>query len=181
METCPDGACVPGTEPCADDLWCNGDESCDEVNDQCVPGEAPCQDDGLFCNGVESCDEEADGCASSGDPCEENERCSEEDAACRPAINIEASITGCGMPFFARLGVVEIQGTGTDLKALSVVQYDSPLVIKSLKLLNRNSQTITQFVLLRPSIFFPAWDYPATVPVTVGTLSGTLEIPACGR
>jgi hypothetical protein len=96
-------------------------------------------------------------------------------------MSIEASITGCGFPLFARLGVVEIQGTSTDFKALSVVRYDSPLVIKSLKLLNRNTQTITQFVLLMPSIFFPAWNYPAMVPLTVNTLSGTVEIPACGQ
>jgi hypothetical protein len=77
--------------------------------------------------------------------------------------------------------VVEIHGTGTDFKARSVVRYDSPLVIKGLKLLNSNTQTITQFVLLMPSIFFPAVDYPALVTVTVDTLSGTLAIPACGQ
>jgi hypothetical protein len=150
----------------------------------CRPGSAPCTADGAFCNGVEGCDEEADACVSSGDPCEKNEVCSEEDDTCKPAISIEASITGCGFPLFARLGVVEIQGTGTDIKATSVVRYDSPLVLQLPKLLNRNTQTITQFVILWPSfggILFSALDYPVAVTVTVDTLSGTFEIPVCGQ
>jgi hypothetical protein len=99
-------------------------------------------------------------------------------------MSIEASTNGCGFPLFARLGVVEIQGTGTDFKPLSVVRYDSSLVIKSLKLLNRNTQTITQFVILLPSfnsILFTTLDYPAKVTVTVDGLSDTFEIPACGQ
>ena len=141
-------------------------------------------DDGVYCNGVETCDLEA-GCQPGSDPCEENERCSEEDNTCTSAIDIEASIiAGCGAPFFARLGVVEIQGTGTDFKARSVVRYDSSLVIKSLKLLNSNTQTITQFVILLPSfgsILFTPLDYPATVTVTVDGFSDTFEIPECGQ
>jgi hypothetical protein len=118
---------------------------------------------------------------SFGDPCGEDEVCSEEEDTCEPAISIEASIDGCGFPLFARLGIVTIQGTGTDFKSLSVVRYDSPLVGKILKLLDRDTQTITQFVLLRPSIFVPVWDYSAMVTVTVDTLESTFTIPVCGR
>jgi hypothetical protein len=175
------GPCTTDAE-CDDGLYCNGAETCDQEAG-CRPGSAPCTADGAFCNGVEGCDEEADTCVSSGDPCEKNELCSEEDDTCKPAISIEASITGCGFPLFARFGVVEIQGTGTDIKPTSVVRYDSPLVLQLPKMLNRNTQTITQFVILWPSfgsILFSALDYPAGVTVTVDTLSDTFEIPACG-
>ena len=47
-------------------------------------------------------------------------------------MSIEASITGCGFPLFARLGVVEIQGSsGTDFKALSVVRMIHPSSLKA--------------------------------------------------
>jgi hypothetical protein len=178
----PGGGCTTDAE-CDDGVYCNGAETCDPEAG-CRPGSPPCTADGAFCNGVEGCDEEADACVSSGDPCEENETCNEEDDTCTPKVSIESSITGCGFPLFARFGVVEIQGTGTDFKSLSVVSYDSPLVLKLAKLMNRKTQTITQFVILWPSfgsIFFSALDYPATVTVTVDTLSDTFEIPACGR
>ena len=69
-ETCVDGSCVAGIDPCPDDgLWCNGDAGCDEVSDLCIPGEPRCQDDGLFCNGDESCDENNDQCLQSNLPC----------------------------------------------------------------------------------------------------------------
>lgn len=175
----PGGPCTTDAE-CDDGLFCNGAETCDPEAG-CRPGSAPCTDDEIYCNGVESCDEEDDECVSSGNPCGENEVCVEEDKTCMPVTGIEASITGCGFPFFARLGIVEIQGNGTDFKPLSVVRYDSPLVIKGLKLVNRRAQTITQFVILMPGLFLPAWNYPATVEVTVDGFSGTLEIPACRR
>ena len=158
--------------------------ACSEPTAGCRPGSAPCTADGLFCNGVEGCDEESDACVSSGDPCRGDEQCSEEDDTCKPVIGIETTFEGCGFPFLARLGIVEIQGMGTDLKTLSVVRYDSPLVIKLLKLMNRRTQKITQFVILWPSfgsIFFSALDYPATVTVTVDTFSDTFEIPVCGQ
>jgi hypothetical protein len=180
--TVPGGGCTTDAE-CDDGVYCNGAETCDPEAG-CRAGSAPCTDDGDYCNGVETCDEGADACVSSGDPCGGNELCSEEDDTCKPGISVEASINGCGFPLFARLGVVEIQGTGTDFKPISVVRYDSSLVIKSLKLLSRSTQTITQFVILLPSFgstLFTTVDYPATVTVTVDGLSDTFEIPECGR
>jgi MYXO-CTERM domain-containing protein len=46
------------SNPCADDLFCNGTESCQAGS--CQPGGPPCQDDGLEC--TDTCDEELDVC-----------------------------------------------------------------------------------------------------------------------
>ena len=175
---------IPAESPCSNDdscddgVFCNGAETCDPEA-VCRPGSDPCADDGEFCNGDESCDEEADQCVSSGDPCEEDEICIEEGAVCEPAISIGATFSGCGVPFLTWIGIVQIQGTGTGFGLTSVVLYDSPLVLKTPKFLNSRTQTITQVVWLLPSLIFPAWDYPATVTVSVDTLSDTIEIPAC--
>ena len=97
-------------------------------------------------------------------------------------FNIYASITGCGTPFIPWFGVVEIEGTPLIVFGLTnIVRYDSPLVLKTPKLLNRGDNKITQFVILLPSILFPEWDYPATVKVSVDGPSDTIEIPACGQ
>jgi len=77
------------------------------------------------------------------------------------------------------VGIASIQGTGTDFGPFSIVKYDSPLVVKGLKLTNRNAQTITQFVLLLPDILFPNWSYPAMVEVTVDGNTDTFDIPSC--
>ena len=79
------------------------------------------------------------------------------------------------------VGIVEIQGIGTNFTALSVVKYDSPLLIQTSKLLNTTNQIITQFLLLMPSILVPAGNYPATVTVTVDTVSDSVLIPPCGQ
>jgi hypothetical protein len=100
---------------------------------------------------------------------------------CITTTAIDAKFTGCGTPLILWFGVVEIRGTGTDFGLTSIVRYDSPLVFKLPKLLGIDKTTITQFVILSPSLFFPAWDYPATVTVSVDGLSDTIEIPACGQ
>jgi hypothetical protein len=176
------GACVDCFEDadCDDGVFCNGAETCDPQAG-CRPGSAPCTDDGEFCNGEESCDEAADQCVSSGDPCAEDENCIEATDTCEDAISIDATFSGCGFPIFVWFGVVQIQGTGTNFTALSVVQYDSPLVFKLPKLLNQSTQTITQLVFLLPSFFFPTENYPATVTATVDGLSDTIDIPSCGQ
>jgi len=94
---------------------------------------------------------------------------------------IDATFSGCGTTLVPWVGVVGIQGIGTDFGLTSVIRYDSLLVFKLLTLPNRNTQTITQFVGLLPSRFFPAEDYPATVTVTVDGLVDTFVIPACGQ
>lgn len=52
---------------CADDVYCNGAETC--VNSVCKPGAAPCPKDGVYCNGIEVCNENNKTCESSGNPC----------------------------------------------------------------------------------------------------------------
>ncbi|MBW1823856.1 MAG: caspase family protein, partial [Deltaproteobacteria bacterium] len=61
---------------CSDGQYCNGMEMC--IGGTCSPGiSLPCPDDELFCNGEESCDEENDICLSSGNPCPANLTCDE--------------------------------------------------------------------------------------------------------
>jgi len=70
-EACVDGACqhANNTNPCPDDLFCNGEEYCGSGWCGVGPGDIPCLDDELFCNGMEGCDEENDVCTHSGNPC----------------------------------------------------------------------------------------------------------------
>jgi len=104
-------------------------------------------------------------------------------------FNIHASIiTGCGTPFIPWFGVVQIEGPPLiEFGITSIVRYDLPLVLPLPRLVNRKDNTITQFVILLPSLFFPVWDYPATVRVTVGDLlshhlhTDTFRIPECGQ
>ncbi len=85
----PGGCCAsdctfePQGAACSDELFCNGEETCDGLG-VCQPGTpVDCPDDGIFCNGNEFCDEDAKACASSGDPCtpllcdEANDQCIE--------------------------------------------------------------------------------------------------------
>ena len=65
---------------CDDGLFCNGFETCEEG--MCADGSDPCPDDGLFCNGEEICYEENDECLSSGNPCLPGEECDEENNRC---------------------------------------------------------------------------------------------------
>lgn len=92
---------------------------------------------------------------------------------------IEAEYTGVfgGSAFLILPGQITIEGTGTNFTRFgSRVTYDSLLLLNYFKLVN--DQTITQFVLLLPSIIIPGQDYPATVTVTVDGLSDDVEIPA---
>ena len=94
---------------------------------------------------------------------------------------IGATFSGCGRPFGLWFGAVLIEGNGIEFARTSIVQYDSPLVIKLPMLLSQSDNTITQFVFLWPgAVFFPEWAYPATVTVTVDGLSATFFIPPCG-
>ncbi|MFC1890282.1 SBBP repeat-containing protein, partial [Thermodesulfobacteriota bacterium] len=52
---------------CTNEYWCDGAETCDEVND-CQAGTDPCPDDGLWCNGEETCDEIGDLCDAANVP-----------------------------------------------------------------------------------------------------------------
>jgi hypothetical protein len=67
-----------GDADCADNLYCNGIETC--IGGACQPGLNPCPDDGLFCTGAEGCDEAADTCTQGGNPCRVS--CDETNNAC---------------------------------------------------------------------------------------------------
>jgi hypothetical protein len=69
---------------CVDGLYCNGQETCDDVTGVCQAGTNPCADDGQFCNGTEDCDEIIDQCFSSGNPCPGTEcnHCQEDTDGC---------------------------------------------------------------------------------------------------
>jgi hypothetical protein len=101
----PGGGCLPcfGDSACADELFCNGVDSCNATTGLCDHEGDPCADqglvcyepdetcvecfdsrhcdDGLFCNGVESCDlstktcirPDADPCAAAGLACSEEQ------------------------------------------------------------------------------------------------------------
>jgi hypothetical protein len=174
---------------CDDGEFCNGAETCDGTCQDGTP--VDCPDDEDFCNGVESCDEDADQCVSSGDPCGEDEICIPESETCEPVepapeSSIDATFIGCGRAFLPEFGIVTIQGTGTDFGLLSIVRYDSLMVVKVVpRLLNQKTQTMTHLVGQFPSLdpFFPVLlpAYPITVEVTVDGLSDTFIIPACGE
>jgi hypothetical protein len=135
-------------------------------------------DDGLFCNGDETC---VDGiCEEGSNPCTPDEACNEKDDICEPAVSIEASTGAVGSFFFLLPGVVTIQGMETDFTLFgSVVNYNPPVLLKGFKLVNPNTQTITQFVIVLPSILLPVVStYPTTVTVTVDGLSDDMEIGA---
>ena len=74
---CTGDGCVEATQECVhnprdsvceDENFCNGVETCDEIQG-CLPGANPCPDDGLFCNGTEGCDEWNDECTHTRSPC----------------------------------------------------------------------------------------------------------------
>lgn len=73
LETCVDGSCEPGADPCPGQL-------CDETIEECVECLAgrDC-DDALFCNGVETCTEGI--CEPGTDPCP-GQTCDEARDAC---------------------------------------------------------------------------------------------------
>ncbi|MFC1889112.1 hypothetical protein ACFL4G_05080, partial [Thermodesulfobacteriota bacterium] len=52
---------TPNDGLCDDNLWCNGGETCDEVND-CQAGTAPCQDFVYCCEEGDSCSDDPCGC-----------------------------------------------------------------------------------------------------------------------
>ena len=135
-----------------------------------------CEDDGIYCNGDEICDEDSGSCVSTGNPCAEDERCIEQSDLCQPP-GIEVSTNAVGSGIFLLPGVLTIQGMGTNFTRLgSIVTYDPPVLFNYFKLVNPNTQAITQFVIVMPSILGIVPSYPATVTVTVDDFSDDMEI-----
>ena len=59
VDECIDGSCESIAKLCADELWCNGEESCSPLTGECVEGVSPIDDDGIDCT-IELCDEDSD-------------------------------------------------------------------------------------------------------------------------
>ena len=74
-DTCDSGSCIGTPRDCNDLIFCNGTESCNEIDDVCEHSGNPCLDDSNFCNGDESCNEYSESCDHSGDPCLGNGIC----------------------------------------------------------------------------------------------------------
>ena len=135
-----------------------------------------CEDDGIYCNGDEICDEDSGSCMSTGNPCKADETCDEQTGLCEPA-GIEVSTSAVGSGFFLLPGFLTIQGMGTNFTQFgSTVTYDPPVLLNYFKLVNQNAQTITQFVIVMPSILAAVPSYPATVTVTVNDFSDDMVI-----
>ena len=135
-----------------------------------------CDDDGAFCNGDEICDEDTESCMSTGNPCAENETCNEAAGVCETP-RIEASTSAVGSGIFLLPGVVTIRGVGTNFTPLGTfVKYDPPVLLNYFRLVNSNTSTITQFVIVMPSIFPWVPAYPAPVTVTIDDFSDDMVI-----
>jgi hypothetical protein len=135
-----------------------------------------CDDDGIFCNGDEICDEDTESCMSTGNPCAENEICIEAAGLCEsPRIEVSTNAVGSGI--FLLPGVITIRGVGTSFTPLgNFVKYDPPMLLNYFRLVNSTTQTITQFVIVMPSIFPWVPSYPATVTVTLDDFSDDMLI-----
>jgi len=82
---------------CSDDVYCNGNDTClAGVCDQHAGD--PCPDDGQYCNGDESCDEVNDECDHAGDPCSEPRYCDEDEDDCLLACYEDADFDQQGNP-----------------------------------------------------------------------------------
>ena len=69
---------------CDDGVYCNGSADVCLGGMCAVHSGDPCADNGLYCDGVESCDEINDQCISSGDPCDPQDACYEDTDTCSP-------------------------------------------------------------------------------------------------
>jgi hypothetical protein len=153
---------------CYDGLYCTGVETC--VEGVCQPGDDPCLDDGLFCNGEESCDEEENVCLHSGNPCPEGTSCNEEKDMCvgvePPLPTILLQPDSCyqsrwfPLPMFLR-----IEGSDTSFDASTEVRFDPTGAIWAIPLVS-NEETIFCIGLLMPRLMTGPLD---SIDVTVAT------------
>jgi formylglycine-generating enzyme required for sulfatase activity len=94
-DICAEGTCAGTPKVCADDLWCNGEETCEVETGNCLDGDAPVIDDTLTCT-IDSCDEEKDQVINEPDHslCEDDNQCTEDvcdpvDGCLHPFLNME--------------------------------------------------------------------------------------------
>ena len=130
-----DNACVECLvdADCRDNVFCDGGEIC--MGEVCQPGTVPCPNDGLYCNGVESCDEVNKTCLHSGNPCpEEKSICVEEPNgyACIPELTPptielipDVAICSNSIPFTMLLFII---GAGTDFDSSTTISFNSNLI-----------------------------------------------------
>ncbi len=125
-ETCVDGECVEGSNPCDEPLVCD-EELQDCVSPGTQDGDAtPCEtegdcDDSVFCNGSETC---ADGaCVEGSNPCDEALVCDEDLQDCvTPGTQDDDGDDG-GSPFVVifdgekTFNLLDLQNGRTDLLA----------------------------------------------------------------
>lgn len=126
-ETCVDGACVEGSNPCDEPLVCD-----EELQDCVSPGTqdgdpTPCEGeedcaDGVFCNGSETCVDGA--CVEGSNPCDEALVCDEELQSCvTPGTQDDDADEGDGSPFVVifegekDFNLLDLQNGRTDLLA----------------------------------------------------------------
>jgi hypothetical protein len=142
---------------------------------QCTK-DVDCDDDGVYCNGEEICDEDTESCGSTGNPCDTNETCNEQTDLCEtPQIELSTNAVGSGIFFLP--GVVTLRGVGTNFTPFgNFIKYDPPVLLNYFRLVNSTTQTITQFVIVIPSIFPWAPAYPITVTATVDGFSDDMVI-----
>jgi hypothetical protein len=127
-DTCnPASGCVYTPKNCDDGVGCT-DDSCNPASGICVhvPNDGNCTDDNLYCNGMEICDPIND-CISTGDPCPAGTVCNEDTDFCDPVTGITVSIDikpgSCPNPLNLKSrGVLPVAILGT--KSFDVMSID---------------------------------------------------------
>ncbi len=159
---------------CDDGLFCNGFETCEEG--MCADGNDPCPDDGLFCNGEETCYEENDECLSSGNPCLPGEECDEENNRC---IKIPLPVLFNLIPnraFRSHLIPLPlfmfIAGTDTTFDSKTTASFSSDAITPPW-ILVLSEDLIFTFSLITPAGFEDMGNSTVDIKVTVTTDGGT--------
>ncbi len=174
---CTDDSCNETTDQCdfdaidancTDPLFCNGDETCDQVND-CQPGTDPCPglfcdesgdfcyecnvdadcDDGAFCNGAETCSGGA--CQAGTDPCP-GQSCDEVADQCvaGPSAQLESDCLTVG-------------GSATTVTLAQ--SYVSPVVTTSVQYDNNTTPVVTRVSNVTQTSFDVRLQNPSSGPV----------------
>jgi hypothetical protein len=152
-----------------------------------MPNDEDCPDDDLYCNGEEFCDE-SDGCSSTGDPCAANETCDEDNDSCvtETACVIDVLRESLPkshwtpLPALFRIEIIGIEG----LNLLTPVTIDCaaddffPSITKTGKIIQPNFGTNTTVIwqtgIIWPAILTQSLDLQSeTCTVTVGDCQAT--------
>jgi len=108
----------------------------------------------MFCNGEESCDEENNVCLHSGDPCLSEEECNEEDDICKPIEPIPSVIIipdTCYQSRWIPLPVFfNINVSNANFYTSSLVSFDPVNAILTLPPMVMDEENIFMISLLMP-------------------------------